>query len=775
MNQRMTKSLLFFMVVTSIPLLTYNISFCAAEGSLVKSGYAFAASSGTSCTYFSENFSGSSGNTWDYENATWNVVNGELSVSNIASGYIAYAGASFAPDNYFTIDTDASPVSLTPSNGAYGMYVFTTGSIYITTNGKTYNGVAVFVWGNSVDLDGWDVNANTWVNVGSYTPNGALSSIGLEFTSDAVTLRANKQNTTTKLSTSIPTPSLFNKFWLLAQGSGGLFEQGTQVNFDNVCAGPLTTYTQPPAAQSPVVSFEPPSNSLIVTSQPFDFSFSIDFGSYPELDSFSIKHQNMDITGTFLNAIFSGYVKVAINGSVVTVGPGISLPFGLNGSVLTVTLPGISLPVGQHRVTIAVSSPGGATVANWVATVSAQPASQVPRFSLSNDQKQLIAAQGNPQYLTIGFNPDPLKREETWVYTDIGKMYTFWDGSNVNEQTITLDSTLRSNPPSLDPSLFAKDTKLSDIVQVFGSNYTTIDQTNSSFISNAPGFKTYYFADMGLLASFEGDSLAVVQTVDVSGIVHQEAVGGQPHKVAAQGDRVILAVSQPSNSFLDYDTLFLFARTFVFEAAGVKDTDLDPILIGEWRISCSEADKPDDPATLNYCKGLLVELIDYALQNGVGNRDIIAGLGMYLLLQEDNAINSTPPWTSAAGTYSGPFSAAGQFIRGVCTFTVTFSGTAILTLRPQADGTFAGEVNVTGNGSSIGSGSDTTLTCVSSSVPINCTVSIGGQLPSVGWTASFGGPSGTFSGSLSAGAISGALVIPAAGGSASTSLTLSKM
>lgn len=199
-----------------------------------------AASSEGSCSYLSEDFSGTSGNSWASDSyGTWTYKNGKLNVTNITSGKISHAGTSFSPSNYFSVDSDAEVVSLAQSNGAYGMYVYTTGTTYISANGKTFDGAAAFVFSDHISLSGWDVNANTWSEIARYTPTGTISSIGLGFSSGAITLRINKQDTTAKLSISIPAPSIFNKVWLLAQGSSGFATKGTEMNFDNVCAGPL--------------------------------------------------------------------------------------------------------------------------------------------------------------------------------------------------------------------------------------------------------------------------------------------------------------------------------------------------------------------------------------------------------------------------------------------------------------------------------------------------------------------------------------------------------
>lgn len=140
-----------------------------------------------------------------------------------------------------------------------------------------------------------------------------------------------------------------------------------------------------------------------------------------------------------------------------------------------------------------------------------------PVYTLSGDQKNLILKSGNPQYLCIVFNSDPERREETWTYAALGKMYLFWDGVKVGEQSIAIDPTLYANPPSVDPSLFAKKTKPYDVIRIFGNDYTVTDASSLDPELAALDFKTYYFMGAGVFASFIGEEMVVVQTNDIAG------------------------------------------------------------------------------------------------------------------------------------------------------------------------------------------------------------------------------------------------------------------
>lgn len=194
------------------------------------------------CSYFNETFTGSASNTWVYKNATWAIKNGELNVTGHTGSNLAYASSTFSPAAYFTVDVDTEAVSLAQSNGSYGLYVYTTGTTYFTVNGKSLDGVAVFIYPNNTALiTAWDITNSAWYGSDTLTLSSAPTSIGLEFSSTGVTARINGQNTALKFSAAIPTPSIFDTIWLTAYGSGAFFITGTEINFDNVCSDPLAS------------------------------------------------------------------------------------------------------------------------------------------------------------------------------------------------------------------------------------------------------------------------------------------------------------------------------------------------------------------------------------------------------------------------------------------------------------------------------------------------------------------------------------------------------
>ncbi|MBI5664000.1 MAG: hypothetical protein HZC49_02750 [Nitrospirae bacterium] len=137
--------------------------------------------------------------------------------------------------------------------------------------------------------------------------------------------------------------------------------------------------------------------------------------------------------------------------------------------------------------------------------------SQAPQYSMTAEQATLIADNGNPDYVNISLNSTSGRREETWTYSGLKKMYVFWDGVRVKEVNITVNQNAYSNPPSVSPALFTKDTQKSDIIRLFGSNYIVDNQSMGSL-----SFETWYYSGQGIAVSFSGDKLVAVQTIDKS-------------------------------------------------------------------------------------------------------------------------------------------------------------------------------------------------------------------------------------------------------------------
>jgi hypothetical protein len=213
-----------------------------------------------SCIYFMEDFSGLSANTWSSANGDWYFQSEKLNIEQITTGKMAHAETIFYPDDLFTLDVDVERVSL-PQGGAYGIYPFTTGDVFFGIDGKTLDGIGAIIFdsGNAY-LTGWDILGSTWYKSDKYPTTSPVTSIGVAYSADTITLRINRQNTSLKFSGDF-TYSFWtiDKLWLMAQGDG------THMRFDNVCSDPVTT--SPPATYTLSVS-KSGTGSGTVTSSP---------------------------------------------------------------------------------------------------------------------------------------------------------------------------------------------------------------------------------------------------------------------------------------------------------------------------------------------------------------------------------------------------------------------------------------------------------------------------------------------------------------------------
>ncbi len=198
---------------------------CVDYGTIAVSGQ------GGPCSYFSEDFTGPS-HTWSTANANVTIQGGKLNISQITSGYIGIAETQFLPDDFFSVDVDVEVVSV-GQGGGYGIFPSTTGDVLFSVNGKTLTGAGVVI-----DIDsggayllGWDISSG-WYTSSKFSITSPITSIGVSYSNNAITLRVNKQDTSLKWSTILPF-MVIDKLRLFAQGTG------TSVRFDNVCAGPI--------------------------------------------------------------------------------------------------------------------------------------------------------------------------------------------------------------------------------------------------------------------------------------------------------------------------------------------------------------------------------------------------------------------------------------------------------------------------------------------------------------------------------------------------------
>jgi hypothetical protein len=164
------------------------------------------------------------------------------------------------------------------------------------------------------------------------------------------------------------------------------------------------------------------------------------------------------------------------------------------------------LITGLSTLLLFVSCGGGGDSSSPTTTPSTPAAVYTP----SDEQVMLIDDHGLPEYLAITADAETGKREESWIYTQLGKIYIFWDGARAQEQDISINPGDYSNPPYIDPQLFDTTSQKTDLQNVFGSGYTLIDQSAGSL-----SFETWYYEELGLIVSFLGDNLVAVQTVDI--------------------------------------------------------------------------------------------------------------------------------------------------------------------------------------------------------------------------------------------------------------------
>ncbi|MFH0994799.1 MAG: BACON domain-containing carbohydrate-binding protein [Pseudomonadota bacterium] len=221
---------------TSSRIATIRVTVSGATGSPVDVTVTQApTTTPTSGEYFKEDFSGSSTNTWTSLLGRWNVDNGKLSVDQIPSGKMAHYQTSFNPKDFFVIDTDVDVISIA-DGGAYGIYPFISGSARFDVNGKKLQGVGTIVISNGdAYLMGWDSLGENWYIFEKFATTPPVTSIGVAYSRDKISLRINKQNTTFFSGSFGAAVSAIDSLWLMAQG------ESTHVHFDNVYADPITT------------------------------------------------------------------------------------------------------------------------------------------------------------------------------------------------------------------------------------------------------------------------------------------------------------------------------------------------------------------------------------------------------------------------------------------------------------------------------------------------------------------------------------------------------
>jgi len=244
----------------------------------------------------------------------------------------------------------------------------------------------------------------------------------------------------------------------------------------------------PPVLAQPAITFNPLSNSTLSAGQPFDFVIRIDFGPTGQFLNGSITVDGNDVTGPFIAALNAGAIQTITAGTVVLL-----------------TVPQVTLQTGPHTVLVSITTSTGSAMGQWTATVV--PPTTTP---ISLDQQSLIALRGNPDYITIVFNDGPQRREETWKYAAIRKLYTFHDGARVDETNEPSMPSVPRKPPKLNPMAFTRNMTLGNLIQSYGPVTQTENVSRPAFT-----LVVHHFRTQGLMAGFRGSALYLIDSVDL--------------------------------------------------------------------------------------------------------------------------------------------------------------------------------------------------------------------------------------------------------------------
>ena len=217
------------------------------------------------CTYFKEDFSGTSGHTWTSLYGRWYVQDGKLNVDSVEANTMAHDKTDFFVPDFFDLDVDVEQVTASHNNAAFGLFPYNSGDVFFDINGRTISGVGAIVYPNlgSARLLAWDVGAQQWYQSDDLSLSAPPTSIGVSCSADAFTLRINGQNTSLRFSGDFSYSfQVTDKLWLFAQ------ESGTHVRFDNVCAGPLGGTVVPTPNKYLLTVNKSGNGSGIITSAP---------------------------------------------------------------------------------------------------------------------------------------------------------------------------------------------------------------------------------------------------------------------------------------------------------------------------------------------------------------------------------------------------------------------------------------------------------------------------------------------------------------------------
>lgn len=202
-----------------------------------------ASQAATQCSLFNEKFDLLPSNGWTYDSAVWSLSANVIKAENVPSTGSARASADFSPHGNYILDVDTTLIaSSTDIDGAYGIAVYPASGKFFEIGNKKFSVITVMFFYNRslARLYGLDSVTSQWVNTEAANLSSAATAVGISFGAGTVTLRLNKQDTAIQMAVNNSQAAAATaKLELRAQ------KAGTQVNFDNVCAGPLVVTPTP--------------------------------------------------------------------------------------------------------------------------------------------------------------------------------------------------------------------------------------------------------------------------------------------------------------------------------------------------------------------------------------------------------------------------------------------------------------------------------------------------------------------------------------------------
>ena len=249
--------------------------------------------------FFKENFSWGCGNTWTGNYCEWYVDSStRLNIDKITPGMMGYCQTAFHPIGYFIIDTDVNVISIA-NEGGFGIMPLGSGTLF-TYNNMTFIEIGAIIYFNNntyyASLLGFDSTGQKWVNFMTPSPiSSSITSIGLEYSMDTITLRINKQNTVYKITNGYfeSLPSQIDSLKIFSQGNS------SHVCFDNIYATQLSsectaTSTLNNNLDLYIPNWIPPGGQY----EPFPMSMKLTYVPYPNSIIFKTNINNDWGTGT---------------------------------------------------------------------------------------------------------------------------------------------------------------------------------------------------------------------------------------------------------------------------------------------------------------------------------------------------------------------------------------------------------------------------------------------------------------------------------------------